>query len=590
MQTTRTIVGPKARKAVLEGVNAIGVPVSMTLGPQARKALMYRTHNRGSRIVDDGHTVAECQEPKDPFVRLAAATFKEACKRTNERVGDGTATTATIGWRLFNDCYNLLSDSGSEMTARKSAGRIGVSTLRADILKSAAWVKEEVAKVAKKIKNVDDLTKIATISVGGDAVLGKTIADMAYHVGEDGFIDVVEGYKGEIETEVIDGFRFPAKPGAKAFVNNPARYEMVAQDCPVLITNHALDNGGDISSVLRRFNEGTPNTPGTSKIIVIAPSFSESVLVSMVNAVKQGYFIYPVKVPSLRTEQFEDLAIYAGARFIDKNKGNPLRSASMQDLGFLGKLIIKDTENREDAVATGGRGAIEVETMTHDAVTDEKTGKKVKEHKKVLSSPVKDRIATLKGQLVETQQESFKKLLERRIASMGSAIGVIRVGDSTQASSLDRKLKIEDAVYACKAALRGGYVKGGGLCLKEIASRLPEGDVLAAALTEPYLRIQASVDGGIEIGDDVIDPAEAEIYAVEHACGVVANLITVEILTPESEEIGMGDGMVAVAKEIGFIGLGMRKQQGILQENELEMERDRLKGLTVDEIITLDQG
>lgn len=579
-QTTRTIVGKKSREAIRKGVNAIYIPVSLTLGPQARKALMYRTHNRGSRIVDDGHIVAQCQEPKDPFVRLAASTFKEACQRTNERVGDGTATTAVIGGRLYNDCDDLLSDSSSDsdMAARKTVGRIGVSTLKAQILASAEWVKGEIRKVAKKIENVDDLTKVATISVGGDSALGKTIAEMAYHVGEDGFIDVVEGYKGEIETEVIDGFRFPAKPGAKAFVNNPARYEMVAQDCPVLITNYALDNGGDISSVLRRFNEGTPNTPGTSKIIVIAPSFSESVLVSMVAAVKQGYFIYPVKVPSLRTEQFEDLAIYSGARFINKDKGNTLRSASMQDLGFLSKLIIKDTENREDAVATGGRGAVDVEVVSK------------KEHEKVMSSPVKDRIATLKGQLKETQQENFKKLLERRIASMGSSIGIIRVGDSTQASSLDRKLKIEDAVYACKAALRGGYVKGGGLCLKEIAEKMKEGDILAPALMAPYARIQASVDGGIEIGEDVLDPAEAEIYAVEHACGVVANLITVEIMTPETEEVGMGDGMLAVAKEIGFIGLGMRKQQGILQENELEMERDRLQGLTVDEVINLDQG
>src|ERR1043166_611429 len=101
MRTTRTIVGEKARKAVLDGVNAIGVPVSMTLGPHARKALIYRTHNRGSRIVDDGHTVAQVQDPRDPFIRLAAATFKEACQRTNEKVGDGTATTATIGWKLY---------------------------------------------------------------------------------------------------------------------------------------------------------------------------------------------------------------------------------------------------------------------------------------------------------------------------------------------------------------------------------------------------------------------------------------------------------------------------------------------------------
>lgn len=576
---TRTIVGDKARKAILEGVNAIGVPVSMTLGPQARKALMYRTHNRGSRIVDDGHTVAQCQEPNDPFVRLAAATFKEACQRTNEKVGDGTATTATLGWRLFNDCYNLLTDGSSSMTRKTQSGRIGVSTLRSAILKSASWVKDEIKKVAISVNDIKDLEKIAIVSVGGDADLGKIIAQMAWETGVDGFIDVVEGYKGEIETEVIKGFRFPAKPGAKAFVNNPSRYEMMAQDCPVLITNHALDNGGDISLVLQRMNQIT------SKIIVIAPSFSENVLVNMVNAVKAGYFIFPVKVPALRTEQFEDLSIYCGAKFIDKNKGNSLRSVTATDLGFLEKLIVKDTENREDAVATGGRGVNDVTTSYQDK--PKKKGEKT-EWKEKTSSPVKDRIETLKGQLGETQQESFKKLLERRIASMGSAVGVIRVGDSTQASSLDRKLKIEDAVYACKAALRGGYVKGGGICLKDIAETMPDDDVLKSALKEPYERIQASVDGGIEIGDDIIDPAEAELYAVEHACGVVANLITVEIITPETEDVQPGEGYLAIAREVGNIGLAMKKQQGLLRENEEEMERDRLNGLTVDETLTLD--
>ncbi len=121
-----------------------------------------------------------------------------------------------------------------------------------------------------------------------------------------------------------------------------------------------------------------------------------------------------------------------------------------------------------------------------------------------------------------------------------------------------------------------------------IADKLPEGDILKGALKEPYERIQSSVDGGIVIGDDIIDPADAEYYAVEHATGVVANLITVEIITPETEDIQPGDGYIAIAKEVGLIGLAMRKQQGMLRENEEEMERDRLNGLTVDEIMTLD--
>src|SRR3990167_3068550 len=161
----------------------------------------------------------------------------------------------------------------------------------------------------------------------------------------------------------------------------------------------------------------------TSKVIVMAPSFSENVLVNMVNATKSGYFFFPVLVPSLRTEQFEDLAIYCGATFIDKNKGRNLRTIGQHDLGFLQKLIIKDTEAKEDAVATGGKGTLE------EMKSKKEDGKEVLYQ----TSTIKERIETLKGQLAETRQEQFKKLLERRIASMASAVGIIRVGDSTEA-------------------------------------------------------------------------------------------------------------------------------------------------------------
>lgn len=586
MQTTRTIVGREARKAVLDGVNAIAVPVGMTLGPEPRKALTFRQYNRGSRIIDDGHTLAQVQEPRSPFARLAAHTFREACQRTNEKVGDGTATTAAVGGRLFNDCYALVEEGSSTM-AGNGSGRVGVSTLRRRILESAEAVKAAIRASAHKISSLEELERVATVSVGGNAALGKTIAGMAWKVGVDGFIDVVEGYKGEIETEVMTGFRFPAKPGAKAFVNRPERYEMTASDVPVLVTNHPMDNQNVVAPIMRKINEGDGTGDGTNKVVVIAPSFSDAVLIEMVAAAKKGYFIYPAKVPALRTEQFEDLAVYCGARFVDKSKGASLSGIAVSDLGFAEKIVVKDTEAREDATIIGGRGSIEVESRVNVEVPT-KGGKTRPSTKAVVSSPVADRIAVLKSQLSEQSQESFRKLLERRIASMGSSVGIIRVGGSTQASSLDEKLKVEDAVYACKAALRGGYVAGGGLCLAKIADTLPEGDVLKAALSEPYRKIQASVDGGVAIGKDVIDPADAEFYAVEHACGVVANLITVEIVTAEVDEQSPAEGYAAIAREIGMIGLSMRVEKGQLDENQREMERDRLNGLTEDEVLTLD--
>jgi chaperonin GroEL len=544
MKNTLTLKGDKAREAIGRGVRAIYKPVSATFGPQGKNALIYGKFNRGPRITNDGVTVAEVIDPKDPFIKLAAQAFKEMCKRTNEKAGDGTTGTSILGGKLYETVDRLLSEN---TTAFTSKGNQGVMTIRKQILAEAVKVKEAIRASATKIQTLEELERIATVSVE-DPVLGKTIAQMAWEVGVDGFIDVVEGYKGEIETETINGMRFPAKVAAKAFVNNPARYEMVAQDCDVLLTNHAIDNAGEVAPLFQLLSSKT------TKLIVLAPSFSDDVLINMTHAIKGGFFLYPVTVPALRTEQMEDLATYCGATFIDKNKGKKLKNVSHTDLGFLDKLIVKDTEAREDAVAMGGKGMQEVE------------GK----------SAIEDRIETLKAQITETKDQIFKTMLERRIASMASAVGVIRVGSSTNADTLYRKLKIEDAVFACRAALRSGYVKGGGLCLKEIAETLSDDSILKPALLAPYEQIQENAGGAIEITEDIIDPADAIYYAVEHATSVVANLITCDVIVAEEPEYSPVDGDFAIARSISEGTIALKRHLGLLKESEEEAERERM--------------
>jgi len=470
----------------------------------------------------------------------------------NYIVTHNTTATTILGGTLFNEIYKDLDETQNVFTGKKKS----VVSLKKEILAEAEKVKEAIKAQAKKIETLEDLEKVSIISVKDEA-LGKLVAKIAWEVGVDGFIDVVEGYKGEIETEVIKGMRFAAKVPAKAFVNNPARFEMVMTDTPILITNHGLSNAGDIAQAVNEIGKTT------TKLAIVAPSFSENVLVNFVNAAKGGYFIYPILAPALRTEQLEDLAIYCGAKFIDKNKGNKLQNVRSIDLGQIEKAVIKDTETREDAVITGGKGTYEVVNS---------------------KSEVEKRIEVLKGQLEETKQEQFKKLLERRIASMASAVGVIRVGDSTQASSLYRKLKIEDAVYACRAALRGGYVKGGGLCLKEISDTLPEGHILKKTLLTPYEIIQEST-GGIDISENVIDPADAMYYAVEHATQVVANLITVDSITCEEEDHTPEEGSFEIARMLRELVINDKIQKGQLREGEAEAFRDSLGGLTEDEYI-----
>lgn len=571
---TKTLLGGKAREAVLRGVNAIYEPARLAIGPAAGTALMYRTYGRGPRITEDGNTIASVITPKNEFEQLAAEVFKESSQKTNERAGDGTTSTMVIGGKLINDILSKLSVSDKSLV---SGSKMSVRKMKDELLSLSKQVQEKVKERATKVATLEELEKVAIISMGNEEI-GKIVANVVWEVGTDGFVDVVDGYKGELETEVLRGARFPAKPAAKAFMNNSKKFEMVMEDCAVLLTNYKIDNINEAKTVFSKL------LPKNKKLIVLAPDFSETILTAIFQTVfaplegggftRTGNDIWPVKVPSLRTEQFEDLAIYFGANFIDKATGKKLENVEEADLGFVEKLVVKDTENREDAVALGGKGVRENKMKVAD-----------KDYQ--MSSPVVERIETLKSQIKEERIESHKKLLERRVASLASAIGVIRVGASTTAESLPLKLKIEDAQYACKSALEEGYVKGGGLCLKEIAEEMPE-SVLTNALKAPYDQIQANNEEPLEIGPDVIDPAKVVRLAVEHAVSVAANLCTVKILIPEEREKSPADGYEEIAKALMFFNRMWNKKESIYKENEMEMMADQMA--INEERIAMDTG
>lgn len=551
----------KSDKTVLEilkkGVEAIVTPVSKTLGPEAGTTLMYRTYNRGPRNVDDGFYTSEVIIPKDPHVRLVSEFFKEATMRTNRKVGDGTSATTVIAGALFNDIYTKLAPVSQGFANKQTNKSLGVMALKKEILKEADIIKKKINELSKEIKDIKDLEKISAISLGESSDLSKTVAKLAWEVGKDGFIDVVEGYKGEVEVERIEGLRFRAKIADKAFITNKEQFKMEVEDCPVFITNHKLDNPELVRYIVEKvFTD-------TTKMILIAPDFSTIVLQQFALSFKGGLQLWPVKVPSLRSEQLEDMAIFMGAKLVDKNKGHRLEALRGDELGRLAKLIVYDVETNDDAVAIGGKG--------------EK------------SKELQERLKVLKGQLVETKEYQFKMLMERRIASLNSSGGTIRVGSPTDAESLPLKLKIEDVVGACRAALRGGYVKGGGLCLKEIAKDLSDDHILKHALLAPYEQIQIN-SGGIAIGKDVIDPTEAVYYAVEHATSVVASLITIKTLVVEEQELQQGEGEMEMAKALKKAVYYWAKEKNILSENEKIAEMDGNGGMYMEEKLSLDNG
>jgi len=531
--------------------------VRRTMGPQGANALIYGLYSRPYRLTNDGYTIADIIELRDPHEKLAAAAIQDAAKRTNLLAGDGTTATTVIAGKLVNTILPEISQMGDtkdfEGAFNRKLKKIGVMDIKKALFRTRDLVLEKLKAVSKPVKDLKTLTKIAIVSVENEEY-GKTIAEMAWKVGRDGYIDIVEGFGGKIETETIEGCRFPAKIPAKVFVNKPERYEMEVVDVPILLTNYVFDD----LAMMTCFGQ-SGRLDALPRVVVFAPEFKTSVLQQMaaINRKHGSLTFAPVKVPSLKTYQFEDIEIYTGARFINKDRGDKLAGIKNEDLGFLTKLTVKDADVREDCVAIGGKGA---RSLLED----------------VVESPVQNRIRILNEQIEATREEQHKNVLRRRIAGLASAVGVIRVSCDSEAETYYWKKKIEDAVYACKAALEEGFVPGGGLALRDKAKELPDSDYLKSALMACYDQIQENAEG-LEVGSDIIDPTKAIRCALEHAVSVAANLATVRVIIPEEKEKSPYEGYAEIAAAIRWHNLLWAKEKGIELENLEEIAKDTME-------------
>lgn len=549
IEKTVTLTGGEARRKVRAAVTKVYNAVKRTLGPEGKNALLPRTFNRGPRITNDGITVIELtRQLKDDHERLVAEAFAEGSKKTNELAGDGTTATSVIGASLYLELADKLPDDGIPSVVDNSS--VGVRKLRKEMKDAKDEVIKRIREMSTPIKSIEDLKNIAVVSIGKeDKEASDAVAELVWDVARDAdgnfldnHIDVVEGYKGIIETEKTEGLRFPSKLASKAFINRPERFEMVCTDVDVLVTNQAIENPMELVVILQNLMKA-----GVSQLAIFAPSYSSLVLQSLIKTAQGGYPVYPVLAPSLRTEQLEDLAAYTGATVINK-ESRKLSTITIHDLGFAEKIVVKDTEVKDDAIVLGGKG--------HG------------------SERVKIRIKELKGQLLEAKTDLSKMVLERRIANLGAAVGVIRVAASTNAEALYLKLKIEDGVNACRAALQEGYVKGGGLCLKEIAEQMHE-NVLTNALKAPHLQIIENAGGVVDVTEDIIDPTKVIRLEVEHAVSIASQLITTDILIAEESKRSEYDGHLEIAKSIMKGVYFDAKHRGLIKDSEDEAEADR---------------
>lgn len=476
--------GIECRKALKKGIDAVADIVKKTLGPQGRNVII-EMQKSVPRITNDGVSVAREVVLKDEIEDLGAQAVIDAAVKTNEQVGDGTTTSIVLSQAIVNEAIKRLDEKSSII-----GSSCNLMEIKREIKKSCDEVIKKLGKVSKIIKTKDDLENVAITSIE-DEKMGKIVADIVWKIGKDGYVGVEDSYLQETETNVIPGMKFFGKYAAPFMATNN-RKEAVFRAVPILITNESIDD----PNYLKTLSEAVMRH-GRDQFVLFAPSYSIEVLSAIYNTHNKANFsILAVKTASLTNEELEDIACYTGAKFIDREKDMSVNTAIFEDLGYARKVI----STQDETIVIDGRG--EQEDLKERII-------KIREGYKVDSDPM------------------FKQKMERRVASLSGGIGMIKVGSKSDIEKGYIRLKVEDGVYATKAALQEGVVKGGGLALKDIADKLPKDDILKGALSVPYEQIQENAGGKLEIGD-VLDPTKVVRIALENACLLAGILITTE--------------------------------------------------------------
>jgi chaperonin GroEL len=427
--------------------------------------------------------------------------------KTNEKAGDGTTTTVVLASKIVETCFERLAYDVL------GAGADAMTMFR-EIHKAKEIVIEKLKEMSRPVKDFEELNQIISVSLENEE-FAKVIAGMIETLGEKGYISVEDNFntKYSIEPETITGMKFYGTYASPIMITNTKK-EAVWTDTPVLVCNHEIENTGGLTSLLKELNAN-----GKMKLVIVAERFDKQFIRSIAYSMKvaregaigpdgkqyEAMKILAVKAPSMTTEQLEDVAVYVKGAFINKSLGLEINKVKYQDLGFAKKIIV----NEDDVIISGGNGEGDL---------------------------VDERVKLIEEHLAMEKDPAFAERLKRRIGSLRSGVGIIRVGASTESERGYLKLKIEDAVNAAKAAMAEGVVAGGGLALSQIANELGKDNILYEVLKAPYQRIQDNAGGLLDIPDTVLDPVKVTRLAIENACSAASALITTDSAIAEKKE------------------------------------------------------
>ena len=539
MAAKQIIYGDEARKKLKAGVDKLARAVVTTLGPKGRNVGIDK--NWGvPQVIHDGVSIAKEIELEDKFENMGAQLVKEAASKTNDVAGDGTTTSTLLAQAIIEAGMRVISTGVNPMTLRKGLEKASEASI------------SEIKKLSKKVSTKEEKAQVA-INSAQDVEIGNLIAEAMEKVGNDGVITVEESRGLELELNYKEGMQFDKGYISPYFITNPERMEALLENPYFLITDSKISSIQEILPLLEQLMKVSKN------LVIIADDIEGDALTTLVvNKIRGTFNPVAIKAPGFgdrRKEMLEDLAALTGATVISTETGKKLDAASMEDLGRAEKISV----SKDETVIVGGHG----------------------EKKKV-----KERISLIKKQLETSESDYDKEKLSERIAKLSGGVAVISVGANTEAELKEKKLRVEDAVNATKAAVEEGIVAGGGVTLLRIRKAIDnlklEGEekvgasILRDALEKPLRVIveNAGEDSGrilsnIEriqeekknhnigfnvmtmeysdmISEGILDPAKVTRSALQNAVSVATMILTTECLitdTPKAEKDSMNQNL-----------------------------------------------
>ncbi len=534
--------GEEARKGLLTGIDKLADTVKVTLGPKGRNVVLDKKYG-APLITNDGVTIAKEIELEDRFENMGAQLIKEVATKTNDAAGDGTTTATVLAQAMVREGMKNVAAGANPMALKRG------------MQKAVDAAVSQILANTKSVNGSKDIARVATVSAG-DPEIGNLIADAMDKVTNDGVITIEESKTSETKVDVVKGMQFDRGYISPYLVTDTEKMEAVIDDASILITDKKITNIQEILPLLEQVVQNG------RRLVIVAEDVEGDALANLiVNKLRGTFVCCAVKAPGFgdrRKEMLQDIAILTGGTVISNDLGLELKDATLAQLGRAEKVQIR----KEDTVIMGGAG-------------DKKS--------------VENRIGQIRRLIETTTSDYDREKLQERLAKLAGGVAVIRVGAATEVEMKEKKLRVEDALNATKAAAAEGIVAGGGVafvnateavekCIEDIKvdDEKTGARIILRALEEPVRQIakNAGLEGSViidkirssgkvnygmnaeteEFGDmidaGIVDPTKVSRSALENASSVAAMVITTEALVadiPEPEPAapagGMGGGM-----------------------------------------------